>query len=324
MLRFFLILGVAPLAVSSAERQPFIFVAFGCMPYGLPASASAFERVIEEIERHQPVFTVHCGDIKSGSEPMLDDYFETIDRYFMRFTGPLIYTPGDNEWTDVYRENAGGLDPQRTLQRLRETFFAEEKSRGQRPLPLITQRRDPAFAEFVENARWTVDGVVFATLHVVGSNNNNLPEVPGAQDEFQRRDEANVRWLQQTFAAARAREAPAVALFFQANPFADDYGRAGRDSGFDRFLDELQREAEAFDRPVLLVHADEHRYRYQSAQAFERGGAPVAKVARVGLFGASDVHAVLVLVDTSHPDVFLPLPLLAPGNPLPLEWRTAR
>ena len=39
-------------------------------------------------------------------------------------------------------------------------------------LPLLPQSADAKFAKFVENARWEKSGVVFATLHIVGSNNN--------------------------------------------------------------------------------------------------------------------------------------------------------
>ncbi len=317
--RFVLLLG-ALLTAASMRAENFAFAAIGCLPYGLPGTAPAFERLIDEINRRAPAFTVHCGDIKGGSEPATPEGLETIAGFFARFEGPLIYTPGDNEWTDVHRPAAGGHDPLEWVERLRGRFFAEERSHGRAPLPLVTQRRDPRFARFVENARWERSGIVFATVHVVGSDNNRQPHSPGAMEEFRERDAANEGWVRETFRHARKRRAPAVALFFQAAPFAEDFGRPGRDPGFRLFLDTVEAEARAFGRPVLLVHADEHRYRLDSGRSFERGGPAVPNVTRVATFGEHDFHGVFVVADPRHPRVFLVGPLIVPGNPLPREW----
>jgi hypothetical protein len=320
MFRRLTLLVTAFVLTLAVRAEPFTFAAIGCMPYGLPATGPAFERLIDTINRHAPAFTVHCGDIKGGSEPTTLEWLDAIAGYFDRFEGPLIFTPGDNEWTDVHRPAAGGHDPLVWLEKLRRRFFAEERSIGQTPLPLVTQRRDPQFAKFVENARWERAGVIFATVHVVGSNNNDQPQVPGAVEEFRERDAANAAWIRETFALARENDAPAVALFFQAAPFAQDFGRSGRDSGFRLFLDTVEAEARSFGRPVLLVHADEHRYRLDVGMRFERDGEVVPNVIRLETFGAGDFHGVLVTVDPRHPQVFLPGPLIAPGNRLPRVW----
>ena len=306
---------VAVVPAATAER--FTFAALGCMPYG-EANYPAFERLIAEINRHGPAFTVHLGDTKGGSERPSEAFLQRVKAWFNTFDGPLIYTPGDNEWTDVHRESNGRQDPLFWLGLVRATYFAEERSLGRSPLPLVTQRRDPPFRKFVENARWTMGGVVFATVHVVGSNNNHSPELTGALDEFAQRDAANEAWVRAAFAEARETGAPGVAFFCQAQPFAQDYGQPGRSPGFKRFLDTLEQEARAFGKPVLLVHADEHRYRLEPAKAFERDGEPVPNVTQLETFGAGDIHGVLVTVDPGSPQVFLAGPLLVPGNPLPV------
>ena len=172
-------------------------------------------------------------------------------------------------------------------------------------MPLVTQRRSPEYAEFVENARWTVGGVVFATVHVVGSNNNRDPERAGAMAEFAARDRANEAWVRAAFAEAKATGAPGLELFFQAQPFQQGSGEAGRPEGLRRFLDTVEEESVAFGRPVLLVHSDEHRYRLEIGKAFEVGGAPRANVTRLETFGASDLHGVVVTVDPASAQVFL-------------------
>jgi hypothetical protein len=285
----------------------------GCMPYG-EDRFPAYERLLAEINRQAPAFTVHCGDTKMGSLPPTDAGLQQVKRWFDSLDAPLIYTPGDNEWTDVHRENNGRNDPKVWLAKVRTLFFPSEQSLGRRPMPLVTQRRDPQFAKFVENARWSYRGVVFATVHVVGSNNNRQPEVPGAMEEFTERDAADAAWVRATFAEARATNAAGVALFFQAQPFPS--GQAVN-PGFKLFLETVEAEAREFQKPVLMVHSDTHRYRHEPRIRLRPEAEPLPNVTRLETFGEEDVHAVRVIVDPGSTTVFVPGPLLVPGNDLP-------
>jgi hypothetical protein len=305
---------VAPLAAAQSATPPFTFAALGCMPYARVADVdAAFARVIAEINRHAPAFAVHLGDTMASDEKCTDALLLKRRDDFNTFATALVYTPGDNEWTDVHAERAGRLDPLERLAKVRELFFASERSLGRQPLPLVTQRRDAAFARYVENARWSLGGVVFATVHVVGSQNNHAPDRPGALEEFRARDLANEAWVQATFAEATRTSARGIALFFQANPIGETLR-----PGFERFLKTVEAGARAFGRPVLLVHADEHRYRFEPAIRFHAAGERIPNVTRLETFGAANFHGVLVTVDPGSTDVFLPGPLLVPGNPRPL------
>lgn len=308
----------APAPASAPAARPFTFAALGCLPYQrFPDALPAFQRLIDEINRHAPAFAVHLGDILASDEKCTDAVLLARRVDFERFATALVYTPGDNEWTDTHTEKAGGYEPRERLARLRTLFFAEERSLGQKPLALVTQHRDPAFAAFVENARWTRGGIVFATVHVVGSANNYSSKIPGAMEEFRARDAANEAWIRAAFAEARASGAPGIALFFQANPFVVDPTKPPS-PGFARFLSTVEAEARAFGRPVLLVHADEHRYRLERGLRFHPDGEPVPNVTRLETFGENNVHGVLVAVDPASTDVFLPGPLLVPGNAAPV------
>lgn len=306
-----------------AAEERFTFVAMGCMPYG-DENFAAYERLLAEINRQQPAFTVHCGDTKGGGVPPTEAFLKHVHGWFDSLEGAAIYTPGDNEWTDVHRASNGSQDPAVWLAKVRTEYFSAERSMGRAPIPLVTQRRERGFEKFVENARWTRGGVVFATVHVVGSNNNNSPEIPGAVAEFREREAANAAWVRATFAEARATAAAGVAFFFQAQPFAQSAGITGRVSGFRNFLDVMEAEAVAWKKPVLLVHADEHRYRLEIGLPFEMGGEVRANVTRLETFGAGDIHAVTVTVDASSPQVFLCGPLLVPGNALPVLPRVKK
>ena len=301
----------------AAER--FVFAALGCQPYARAGnSVENYARLITEINRANPVFTVHVGDFKGSEEPCTDELFLRRRAEFNTFTGPLIFTPGDNDWADSHYLLAGRRDPLERLAKLREVFFAGERSLGQQPLALVTQRRDPAFAKYVENARWTHGGVVFATVHIVGSDNNDQPTVPGAEAEFAERDAASAAWIRAAFAAARATAAAGVVLFFQADPLGADFGQTGIARGFGHFLRVLADEARAWGNPVLLVHADEHRYRLDVSVQLLPDEAPLPNVTRLETFGDYNVHAVLVAVDPDSPQLFLCGPLIVPGNPRPV------
>ena len=67
--------------------------------------------------------------------------------------------------------------------------------------------------EFVENARWTRDGIVFATAHMIGSKNGLAPfPARTAEDDVasRRRTEAAAAWVRETFAEAKRTNASAV------------------------------------------------------------------------------------------------------------------
>src|SRR5687767_3677480 len=97
-----LLLAIGPKAVGAApDPEPFTFAALGCMPYARGSgSGPAFAQVIAEINRHRPAFTVHLGDILSSDEHCTDELLLRRRADFNTFSTALIYTPGDNEWTD--------------------------------------------------------------------------------------------------------------------------------------------------------------------------------------------------------------------------------
>ena len=237
----------------------FSFVAFGCMPYG-KENYAAYERLLTEISRQRPAFTVHCGDTKSGSEPPTDAFLAQVRTWFDAIEGAVMYTPGDNEWTDVHRTNNGIEDPLVWLGKIRAVYFATERSLGRVPIPLVTQRRDPAYAKFVENARWSRGGVVFATVHVVGSNKTISPPCRGG-GEFRERDvltppgcarrlprPARLRRRAWRCSSRPSRSSPEVAIAPVAIASRGFSRRWRRRRGV---------------RRRCLVHADEYRYRLE-------------------------------------------------------------
>ena len=159
--------------------QPLTFAAIGDVPYG---PHEEFASLIEKLNGQPIAFTLHVGDIKSGSTVCSDETFLKVRELFDQFDRALIYTPGDNEWTDCHRFNNGRYDPLERLEKIRQLFFASNESLGKQRLPLQTQSSQNSFSIFVENRRWSQGKVRFATLHLVGSNNNLQPGLPSSSE----------------------------------------------------------------------------------------------------------------------------------------------
>ena len=101
----------AALLALPGRAEQFSFMALGDTPYTVPRDDSAFQRLIARTNQLRPAFTVHLGDIKSGDTHCTDAVFSRALELFDLFEQPLVYTPGDNEWTDCHRANNGSYDP---------------------------------------------------------------------------------------------------------------------------------------------------------------------------------------------------------------------
>jgi hypothetical protein len=300
------ILGVILLLCPLAQAERFSFAALGDTPYHLPGDFDKFERLIKHVNAAKPAFTIHVGDIKPGNRPCSDEHFDRIHGMFATFEQPLIYTPGDNEWTDCHRADNGGMDPIERLAKLRSQFYADPtRSLGKMRIPLAHQ------ATYIENARWERAGVVFATLHVVGSN-NNLQRDQTAVNEYIARNAANLAWMRTTFEHAAKNNARAVVLAFQADLGWEHDGFDDRRSGFNDTLSVLRRHAREFGKPVLVVHGDRHRFVIDKPLRLNRQ--LLTNVTRLMVFGDQEVHGVLITVDTDNPDVFSFTTLMVPEN----------
>ena len=231
----------------------FSFAVLGDAPY-YPWEEPRFRLVLRHIDAHDVRFVVHVGDI--FWHPCTDENYAEVLRRFNGMRAPVIYTPGDNEWTDCWENDSGAFAPRERLQRIRQMFFANpHRSLGRNTLLLASEG-----PEFVENARWRSGNAIFATVNLPGSRNAMKP-FPGrtaADDaEVRRRTDAAAAWARATFAEARATNASAVVFAFQANP---GFERPAYRAYFEPFIATVEEEAERFGKPVLLAHGDGHEY----------------------------------------------------------------
>ncbi len=302
----------ATLTATPALAERYTFMTLGDTPYTLPRDDSAFQRLIARTNRLKPAFTVHLGDIKSGTSHCTDEVFKRALELFASFEQPLVYTPGDNEWTDCHRANNGGFDPLERLATLRRLMYTAPGSLGRSRMPLLHQSTDAKYAKFVENARWEKAGVVFASVHIIGSN-NNLQRDQATVNEYIERNAANLAWINAAYARAREINAKGIVFFFQADLMYEREAEPDTRSGFNDTLDLFKRQSIAFGKPVLLVGGDRHRLIIDQP-LFGPGRQRIMNVTRIMVHGDTEVHGTLVHIDTDNPDLFSYQPVYIPEN----------
>jgi hypothetical protein len=288
------------------RAEPLAFGLFGDFPY------SDWERVelpkmIEAMGMENLAFVVHDGDIKSGSSECSDEVFRDILGVFQASQHPLVFVPGDNEWTDCHRKNNGAYDPLERLAKLREMYFPNDESLGRRTMKLERQSADPRYAAYRENVRWHAGGVLFVGLNVPGSNNNwfGTTKDKGPSAEYLDRSKANRAWLASSFALAREKSLPGIVLVIQANPDLESpKHRDGKPNGYVEFIEQLRDETLAFSGQVVLVHGDTHFHRIDQPLRAPKSGEPLANFTRVETYGSPTMGWVRGVVDAADPKVF--------------------
>jgi hypothetical protein len=320
---------VAGLAVVSLLRpqplysqgQGYTFALIGDLGYA-PSEDPWFENVLAEIGRDSGLaFVVHLGDLSSASRGCTDDMQSKRLAQFNAFPHPLIYTPGDNEWTDCHEgQKVTGHDPLERLERLRKLFFQGEHSLGQRKIPLVRQSQNPEFAKYRENARWDIGGVTFLTLHVVGSNDGVGRSADGDKEQAER-SKANLAWLQHAFVHAGSVNSRAVMVILQANMFHEwpPGPKAMTPNPFGAVRAALTTAATAFKKPVVLVNGDSHYFRLDNPLWELRGKGKSPRPAlenfmRLETFGSPNHHWVHVTVDPNDDNVFTVRPRIVAAN----------
>jgi hypothetical protein len=299
---------------TAAIGQTFKFVALGDMPYSLPQDLRRFENLITEINRLKPSFSIFIGDTKSGSSPCSDEHNQIIKSYFLSFKTPLVYSPGDNEWTDCHRILAGAYDPLERLEALRTVFFSTNQSLGKNPIRLQRQADlDPRYSKYVENAYWIKNNFLFVSIHIPGSNNNN-EGTESAIKEYQDRNQANLAWIDQAFNLATQRNLNGIIFAYQADMFYKPSQLTSSDSGYRDTLESLISKSEIFNKPVLLIHGDTHRLKIDQPLHRKNQKKVLENVLRLQVMGADQVQAVEVQVNPAQEQPFSFRPIILKEN----------
>lgn len=301
-----LIVTFVPSAIAQAsfnwsDARRFEIALIGDLPYDTRQEAK-FQELIQDINKSSVRFVIHDGDFKSGSSLCSDELFLERLQDFQKFRQPLIYTPGDNEWTDCHRPAAGEYDPIERLAKLRELSTQGSRSFGQSTIALTRQSENPKYSKFRENVRWTSGNVLFVGIHVVGSN-NNLGRNAENDVEYAERNAANLAWLEEAFALAKANDNLGLAIVIHANPNFDLAPTNAERTGFNDFINALQAELKSYSKQVILVHGDSHYFRIDKPLNTSDGTA-VTNFTRIETFGSPNVHWLRLTVNPRNPNLF--------------------
>ena len=323
----FLAAALLALSVTCAQAQTFSFGLWGDMPYQKAGDEPKIPALIKSINQSNIVFSIYDGDIKDGSSNCTNDLYASALTMFGQLKKPVVYVPGDNEWTDCHRLNNGSYDALERLAYLRKTMFPTASSLGRRQMPLMHQGQPGE--KFVENTRFSHRGIMFATLNMPGSNNNKIldekecsnksarttAQCDASNAEYLERDAANVSWMQEAFKAAKAQKARGLVLVFQADPGFDlpetedkDESQAPRFSGYRYFLNSVVAETEQFPGQVLLVHGDTHFFKID--KPLYSPTRLLANLTRLQTFGSPLIHWVRVTVEPKNANVFTIQPVI--------------
>ena len=217
------------------------------------------------------------------------------------------------------------------LDKVRTMFFPPGKSLGQKTIPVVNQSNEQPYAKFRENLRWSLGGVTFATLHIVGSN-DNLGRSPEMDSEYRERKAATIAWIHAAFSVAKIDRSLGLVFMTQANPGFENYWPSAAKSryfspfvargqpvpsypaAFDDYVATLAEELETYDKPVAYLHGDTHLFRIDKPLYSKKTNRLFENFTRVETFGNPDTHWVRVTVDATDPQLFRFDPRIVPEN----------
>jgi len=168
------------------------------------------KEAIEDTGDKSTAFVVVTG-IKGEKEPCSDKLYQQRRTLIDDGKRPMVVLPAGSDWTGC-RNSAGRTNAIERLNRVRELFYGEPASLGAHKLALTRLSMSPRFRSYAENAHWSVDKVLYATINLPANNNHYLLEA-GRNSEYEDRLVANRFWLNRLFAIARRDKLEAVVLF---------------------------------------------------------------------------------------------------------------
>jgi hypothetical protein len=304
-----------------ATNNSYSFGLWGDMPYKKAGDDTKLPAVLSSINASDIAFSLYDGDIKDGSSQCTDTIYTDALTMFGSMKKPVVYVPGDNEWTDCHRTNNGGFDALERLAHLRKVMFPTVNTLGQTTMPMEHQGK--LGEKYVENTRFSYGPVVFAGLNVPGSNNNiilnakectaksarNPAQCDAANAEYLDRDAANIQWLDETFAKAKASKAEGVVLVIQADPGFDlpetedtDESQLSGYAGYRNFMAAVVSQTEQYQGQVLFVHGDTHFFKVDKPLYSPSKLLP--NLTRLQTFGSPSLHWVKVGVEPGSAHLF--------------------
>jgi calcineurin-like phosphoesterase family protein len=261
------------MAADAATDDKVVFAVMGDMPYN-DAEKAMFSlpdgKIVKAIQELNPPVLIFYGDFNKGNNSCTDSSFKELKGLMANLLpGKVIYTPGDNDWTDCDRTSMKErFDELERLAFIRNLFYSEKAAAMYKDVPNLTRQEGT-----VENAAWEINGLVFGTLHLPGTNDGRMEilktDVDHALNEADRRDESNDKWLDSLFEKANAEGKHGLVVTLQADIYRPEEGVADKVcdkesrqdcDGLKRIRDKIATMAKSFNKPLLLIHGDTNGY----------------------------------------------------------------
>ena len=318
-------------------EQRYTIGLFGDMPYGA-LGRSQYPNLLADINRHDVSFSIFDGDLQAGGDgPCNDSLYTTSLANFNTLQHPLVWVPGDNDWTDCWGRYGPAQQPYHDpIERLnfeRQLFDSTSQSLGKRTLTLTRESSEGGqYAIYSENVRWVYGPVVYLGLDVQGSNDNypyhdtdaenptapvrSDAEIAREQAEEVARKAADLHWLDEGYAYAKRIHAKGILIDWQADPNFNNEQHLTNSHDWDAFPDyvnALRSETMGFPGQVVLVHGDSHYFKIDKPINLDSGGV-LANFTRVETFGARQTHWVSATIDPSDPNLFEFSPRIVTAN----------
>jgi hypothetical protein len=317
---------------SNRQSEKYTIGLFGDMPYNALGKAQ-YPNLLADINANNVAFSVFDGDLKSGGDGACTDenLYTPALANFATLERPLIFLPGDNDWTDCwgrYGPGTGDQDPIERLNHERVLFFSTDRSLGRTTLRLTRESSEGGqYAQYAENVRWTRGPVVYIGLNVQGSNDNypyagvdgetrSDEEINRQRAEQAARKAANMHWLDEGFAHAKQMGAKGIMIIWQADPNFNNEHHLPDPRSWDAYPDyvnALRDRTMAFSGQVVLVHGDSHYFIVDKPINTPAGGV-LTNFTRVETFGARNTHWVSATIDPDAPNVFVFEPRIVRAN----------
>ena len=267
-----------------ASHKTHTFALIGDQPYSA-ASEKATSELLQTLNEDPTIpWILHVGDIKGGGESCSNELLKHRINQLSSSQKPVILVPGDNEWSDCHRSSNGGYNPLDRLAYLRKIAFNQASKLMPTSHPQAFQNASlQSQAGYPEHAMWTVAGTLFISLNIPGSNNNldNPSSRKSTQREveaeYQNRMKAVRAWMSQAALEFKQRsELKELVIAIQGNPI-DGSGDTltnsawlGGEDGYKEFRGAVSNLIEHIQRPVLLIHGDTHRFKWDQPQLDSR------------------------------------------------------
>ncbi|MGY8639741.1 MAG: metallophosphoesterase [Verrucomicrobiales bacterium] len=235
LLTFFVATSITVAQKNDASKtlKPVLFSAMGCGPYSTAAEVALAKFIVLENTDPTSSFIIHCGDIVTGKvKDWPESQYEKVAGILTKGNAiPTFIVPGDNEWNDQENpDKAWGFWDKHFM------GFHEKWKLPESASKVARQKIRP------ENFAFVLDGVLFIGINKVGGMVHDT-------EEWETRLNQDAAWISEHFTKHKA-EVHSAVIFAQASAF----------SKIAAFQTQLAKIAVPFEKPILYLHADGHKW----------------------------------------------------------------